>query len=310
MDYVFGIDVGGTTIKIGLFDTSGVLLEKWEIPTRTEKNGCWILPDIANSLRQKMEHRGIQTSMVKGAGIGVPGPVTADGMVNHCVNLGWGKKQVTKELEALTGFASRAGNDANVAALGEVWKGGGRGYQDVLMVTIGTGIGGGLIVHGEMLIGATGSAAEIGHMCVNPEETECCSCGGHGCLEQYASATGILRMAKKYLAEQKMDSMLRQMTGLTTKDVIDAAKQGDTLALQVVDQMAKAMGLALAGCCAVADVELFLIGGGVSKAGEFLLNPIRKYYRLFAFHTQKEAKFELARLGNDAGIYGAARLMI
>ena len=310
MKYVFGIDVGGTTVKMGLFEATGKLLDKWEIITRTEQNGIYILSDIAKSLEQKMEQQQITKSDVLGAGIGVPGPVTADGMVNHCVNLGWGKKYVTNELAELTGFSVKAGNDATLAALGEVWQGSGVGYQDVLLVTVGTGIGGGLVIDGNIVTGATGSGAEIGHIYVNPHETEICSCGKKGCLEQYTSATGIVRMAKKSLVENSIHSVLREIADLTAKDVIDAAKAGDTLAMDVVDNMAKTMGLALASCCAVADVALFIIGGGVSKAGDFLLNPIQKYYRMFAFHTQIDAKFQLAKLGNDAGIYGAACLII
>lgn len=310
MEYVFGIDVGGTTVKIGLFTTDGTLVDKWEIPTNTSNGGKAILPDVAASLEEKMKERGIDKASVKGAGIGVPGPVTDDGVVNHCVNLGWGIMHVTEELKALTGFEVKAGNDANVAALGEVWKGGGRGYDNVLMITIGTGIGGGLILNGKIHGGVTGSVAEVGHICVNPLETEPCNCGNCGCLEQYTSATGILRMAQKKLAETDAPSILRGKADLTTKDVIDAAKEGDTLAMEVFDFMAKTMGMALAGCCALADMELILIGGGVSKAGSFLTDPIEQYFRTFAFHTQKNTKFKLAELGNDAGIYGAARMMI
>lgn len=310
MEYVFGIDVGGTTVKIGLFNTEGTLVEKWEIPTNTADSGKAILPDIAASLEEKRKERCIDKVAVQGVGIGVPGPVTADGVVNHCVNLGWGVMHVAEEMERLTGYAVKVGNDANVAALGEVWKGGGKGYQDVLMITIGTGIGGGLILGGKIHGGVTGSAAEVGHICVNPLETEPCNCGNYGCLEQYTSATGILRLAKRKLAESDAPSALRERNDLTTKDVIDAAKAGDGLALEVLDFMAKTMGMALAGCCALADMELILIGGGVSKAGSFLTEPIEKYYRKFAFHTQKDTKFKLAELGNDAGIYGAARLMI
>ena len=302
MEYVFGIDVGGTTVKIGLFTTDGTLVDKWEIPTNTSNGGKAILPDVAASLEEKMKERGIDKASVKGAGIGVPGPVTDDGVVNHCVNLGWGIMHVTEELKALTGFEVKAGNDANVAAL--------RGYDNVLMITIGTGIGGGLILNGKIHGGVTGSAAEVGHICVNPLETEPCNCGNCGCLEQYTSATGILRMAQKKLAETDAPSILRGKADLTTKDVIDAAKEGDTLAMEVFDFMAKTMGMALAGCCALADMELILIGGGVSKAGNFLTDPIEQYFRTFAFHTQKNTKFKLAELGNDAGIYGAARMMI
>lgn len=310
MEYVFGIDVGGTTIKMGLFDTTGILLDKWEIPTNTKDQGKEILPDIANAVQKKLEEKKIDATCVKGVGVGVPGPVTEDGLVDHCINLGWGVMPIAKELERMTGFPAKAGNDANVAALGEVWQGGGKGYKDVLMVTIGTGIGGGLVLHENIVTGATGSAAEIGHICVNPMETEACNCGNKGCLEQYTSATGILRMAKRRLAQTDTPSVMRQKENLTTKDVLDAAKNGDFLAGEVVDQMARIMGMGLANCCAVADVALIIIGGGVSKAGSFLTDAIQTYFRQYAFHTQKETHFKLAELGNDAGIYGAARLVI
>lgn len=310
IEYVFGIDVGGTAIKFGLFLVDGTLLEKWELPTNTAEGGRFILPDIAQSLKAKQKERNIALSEIRGAGIGVPGPVLEDGAVDHCVNLGWGKKCVPEELTALTGFPIKAANDANVAALGEVWKGSGRGFSDVLLVTIGTGIGGGLILHGNIVTGVHGSGAEIGHICVNPHETVACGCGNYGCLEQYTSATAILRMAKERLAEGKEHSVLQECKNLTTKDVIDAAKNGDALALDVLDHMAKTLGRALANCCALTDVALIIIGGGVSKAGLFLLEPIQKYYRMYAFHTQKNTCFQLAELGNDAGIYGAACLMI
>ena len=310
MKYIFGIDIGGTTIKMGLFDKEGNLLDKWEIPTNTKQKGIHILPEVAESLQKKLEEKNIHKEDILGAGLGVPGPVTADGVVNHCINLGWEKFSVAKELEAMIGFSVKAANDANAAALGEIWQGSGKGYESVLLVTIGTGIGGGLVLNGKIHAGVTGSGGEIGHICVNPTETLPCSCGNYGCMEQYTSATGVLRMAKQRLTETNTPSVLRQKEALTTKDVLDGAKTGDALSLGVVDTMADIMGRSLAICCSVADMELIILGGGVSKAGKFLLDKVQEYYKKYAFHTQKDTEFRLAVLGNDAGIYGAARLMI
>ena len=309
MDYVFGIDVGGTTVKIGLFTTEGTLVEKWEIPTNTSNGGKAILPDVAASLEEKLKKRGIDKTSVKGAGIGVPGPVTDDGVVNHCVNLGWGVMHVTEELKALTGFEVKAGNDANVAALGEVWKGGGRGFDDVLMITIGTGIGGGLILNGKIHGGVTGSAAEVGHICVNPLETEHCNCGNCGCLEQVASATGITFLAKRRLAKDETPSVLRKKN-ISAKSVFDAVKEGDAVAIEIAEEFGKYLGTALANVAGVTDPDIFVIGGGVSKAGPILLEFIQKYYKQYAFIACKETPFALAELGNDAGIYGAAKLVL
>lgn len=310
MKYIFGIDIGGTTIKMGLFDEKGNLLDKWEIPTNTTQKGIHILPEITESLQKKMKEKNIAKEDILGAGLGVPGPVTADGVVNHCINLGWEKFSVAKELETLTGFSVKAANDANAAALGEIWQGSGKGYQSALLVTIGTGIGGGLVLNGKIHAGATGSGGEIGHICINPTETLPCSCGNYGCMEQYTSATGILRMAKQRLEETDTPSVLRQKDSLTAKDILDEAKAGDGLSLHVVNTMADIMGRALAICCSVVDMELIILGGGVSRAGTFLLDKVQEYYRKYAFHTQKDTEFRLAVLGNDAGIYGAAHLMI
>ena len=215
--YVFGIDVGGTTVKCGLFTAEGVVLDKWEIRTNKENSGASILSDITNAINAKLAEKKIDKSDVLGVGIGVPGPVKGDGTVLSCVNLGWGVFNVNEKMSELIGLPVAAGNDANVAALGEMWKGGGQGYQDVVMVTLGTGVGGGIILDGKIWAGSNGAGGELGHMIVNPEETDVCGCGGHGHLEQYASATGIVRMAKRswqqvmcrLLSENMMPFMLR-----------------------------------------------------------------------------------------------------
>lgn len=307
--YCFGVDVGGTTVKLGLFNTDGDLLEKWEIPTVTADGGKAILPDIARSIQKMMDEREMEREDVAGVGIGAPGPIDSEGTVYNAVNLGWGTFSIKKELQRLLNMPVEAGNDANVAALGEMWQGGARGYTDVVMVTLGTGVGGGIIVEGKILPGATGAGGEIGHMHVNDDETVACNCGNHGCLEQYVSATGVVRLANLKLAESGRDSLLRGIE-VTAKDVWDAAKKGDPLAMEVAEDFGWYLGKALAGVACVVNPEVFVIGGGVSKAGNILIDYIQKNYQKYAFTGCRGALFTLARLGNDAGIYGAARMVL
>ena len=310
MKYGFGVDLGGTTVKIAYFDETGNLISKWEIPTVTANGGIQILPDIAASIREFRQSGGIQDADLLGVGIGVPGPVDSKGNVNRCVNLGWGKFNISKELSTLTGLPVTAGNDANVAALGEFWKGGGQGCNNMVFVTLGTGVGGGIVVEGRLLHGAHGAGAEIGHMVLNRNETAVCGCGKRGCVEQYCSATGIVRLAKQALENSKEESTLRQLTSPTCKDIFDAGKQGDQLALQVLDQYYAYMGEFLADVCCVVNPEVVVIGGGVSKAGEVLLDGLKPYFNKYVFHAASEVKFTLASLGNDAGAYGAFKLAL
>ena len=308
--YGFGVDVGGTTCKIGLFETSGTLVEKWEIPTRKENNGENILPDVAAFVMAKMVEKDILKGDIQGIGIGVPGPVTSEGVVLKCVNIGWDVINVSKEMEERTGFTVKVGNDANVAALGEMWQGGGKGYSNIVMITLGTGVGGGVIVDGKIVSGNKGAGGEIGHIIVNENETECCGCGQKGCLEQYASATGIVRMAEKKLQESSAESTLRECKPLTAKDIFDAAKAGDVLADDIVEDMTKILGNALANVARVVNPEAFVIGGGVSKAGSIITDRVKKYYDEKSFNACLDAHFELATLGNDAGIYGCVRMIL
>ena len=310
MRYCFGVDVGGTTVKLGFFDEEGNLLEKWEIPTRTEDHGKNILPDVAASILDKMKEREVSREEIAGVGIGAPGPIDAKGTVYVAVNLGWGTFSLKNELQSLLNLPVEAGNDANVAALGEMWKGGGQGYSNVVAVTLGTGVGGGIIVDGKILSGATGAGGEIGHIHVMDDETEACNCGNCGCLEQYTSATGIVRLAKRRLAEDDKPSVLRESGNISAKTVFDAVKDGDELAIEVAERFGKILGKTLAGFAAVVNPEIFVIGGGVSKAGPVLLDYIQKNYTLYAFSGSRGALFALATLGNDAGIYGAAKLVL
>lgn len=308
--YGFGVDIGGTTVKLGLFRTDGTLLDKWEIPTRTENDGAHILPDVAEAIKGKIVEKAIDPSDVQGVGVGVPGPVTPEGIVRKCVNLGWGVFNVEDMLSELTGYPVKAGNDANVAALGEMWQGAGKGSENIVMVTLGTGVGGGVIIGGHVVAGATGAGGEIGHITVNAQETETCGCGKTGCLEQYASATGVVRLTKRALAASDQPSSLRSLTEVTAKDTFDAAKAGDELALEVIEQFGEVLGRALAAIACVVNPEIFVIGGGVSKAGTIITDVVAKYYVPNAFHACREAQFKLAELGNDAGMYGCVRMIL
>ena len=319
--YAFGVDLGGTTVKIGLFRTDGELLEKWEIPTRKEDAGSRILPDIAEAVLEKARERRISLDEVEGIGMGVPGPVREDGMVLRCVNLGWGVFNAEEELARLTGLRVRCGNDANVAAMGEKWQGSGKEFDNMVMITLGTGVGGGIIIGGKILSGTHGAGGEIGHMTVNPDETETCGCGKKGCLEQYASATGVVRLAKRYLsagddgkglpdAAQTTQSALCGISDLTCKDVFDAAKKGDAAAAAIIEEFGQILGKACSWIACVTDPDVFVIGGGVSKAGTIVTDIVRKYYTLYAFHACAGAEFRLAALGNDAGIYGGVGLLL
>ena len=307
--YCFGIDVGGTTVKCGLFEENGSLIDKWEIPTRTENGGENVLPDIAATVMSKMTVKKIAKEEVIGVGVGIPGPVMR-GVVPVAVNLHWGEKNVEYELGNLLDMKVRAGNDANVAALGEQWKGGGEGMDSVIMVTLGTGVGGGIIVDGKIVEGAHGAGGEIGHIHVEDNITDPCGCGNCGCLEQVASATGIVRLAKEELAKNPVLPSALRDTEVTSKAVFDAYKDGDAMASTIVNRFAKYLGTGIATIAAVTDPEVIVIGGGVSKAGECLTDIVGNYFRARAFSACRHTMIVLAKLGNDAGIYGAARLVL
>lgn len=309
MKYCFGVDIGGTTVKMGLLEEEGKIVDKWEITTDTSEEGKAILPNVAASIENKMKEHGLTKEDIIGVGAGVPAPVTAEGIVNGSANLGWNYKEVKKELEELTGMKACIGNDANVAALGEMWKGGGVGEKNVIMVTLGTGVGGGVIINGKVLVGANGAGGEIGHLCVNYEEKDKCGCGNCGCLEQYASATGIVRLAKKKLGQELRPTILTK-EDVTAKDVFDAVKAGDETAKEIAVEFGRYLGYALANLAAVLDPAVIVIGGGVSKAGEVLIPYIREPFMERAFFANRNVKFALATLGNDAGICGAVKLVL
>lgn len=307
--YGFGVDVGGTTCKLGLMELSGVLLEKWEINTDVSNGGKEILKDIAREIENKLHEMNIDKYDVCGIGMGVPGPVLKERIVNRCINLGWGVIDIAYEMEKLTGLPVKVENDANLAALGEMWKGSAEGASDVIMVTLGTGVGSGIIINGNIISGAAGGAGEIGHVLVNENETDVCSCGKKGCLEQYVSATGIVRMAKKQICNHP-ESVLTKKAELSAKDIFDAAKDGDDFAMNLTEQFGVILGTALANVSCVLNPESIVIGGGVSNAGHIIIESLEKVFYERTFHACRNAKISLAMLGNDAGIYGGVRLVM
>ncbi len=309
MKYCVGIDIGGTTVKMALFTEVGDMIDKWEIVTHTENEGVTILTDVASSVLEKLSEKGIDKSDVLGCGIGVPAPVSDEGIVNGSANLGWKYKEAKKEAQERLGIPVIVGNDANVAALGEMWKGGGMGFHNLVMVTLGTGVGGGLIYKEKIINGSNGAGGEIGHICVNYQEEEVCGCGNRGCLEQYSSATGIVRLAKKRLAKN-LDATILRNEELSAKAVFDAVKEDDQVACEIAEEFAAYLGHALANIAGVIDPEVIVIGGGVSRAGQVILDYVEKYYKERMFFANDKVKFVLATLGNDAGVYGAARMVI
>ena len=312
-EYAFGIDLGGTTAKIGLFTTSGALLEKWEVATDTSNAGEHILENLAAAVLGKMKEKSIQPEQVEGVGIGVPGPVLDSSIVPIvCANLGgWGERNVSAQLSGLlNGLKVLVGNDANVAALGEIWMGAAKGAKNAVMVTLGTGVGGGVVVNGKVIDGVHGAGGEIGHITVNRHETAVCGCGKRGCLEQYSSATGVVRCMKKLLDENPDTPCVLRGTEFAAKDVFDAARNGDALAAREVDEMSDTLGMALANIASTVDPEAFLVGGGVARAGDVLFAPLNKHFQEYAFKSCRETPIKQASLGNDAGIYGAVRLIV
>ena len=312
-EYAFGIDLGGTTAKIGLFTTSGALLEKWEVATDTSHAGEHILENLAAAILGKMKEQSIQPEQVEGVGIGVPGPVLDSSIVPIvCANLGgWGERNASAQLSGLLdGLKVLVGNDANVAALGEIWMGAAKGAKNAVMVTLGTGVGGGVVVNGKVIDGVHGAGGEIGHITVNRHETAVCGCGKRGCLEQYSSATGVVRCMKKLLDENPDTPCVLRGTEFAAKDVFDAARNGDALAAREVDEMSDTLGMALATIASTVDPETFLVGGGVARAGDVLFAPLNRHFKEYAFKSCREIPIKQASLGNDAGIYGAVRLIV
>lgn len=308
-EYYFGVDVGGTTVKMGLYSEKAGWVEKWEIPTRTEDGGVHVLDDIAATVYAAQQRHDIDNDHTVGIGIGVPGPVLKQSIVNGCVNVGWDVVNVSEELGRRTGLPVYVENDANIAALGEQWQGAGSNYSSVVLVTLGTGVGGGIILDGKIVSGCQGGGGEVGHMPVVQDSFRSCNCGKADCLELSGSATGIVRYAQHVLAESEEPSSMRDFDPLTAKDISDCCAAGDALAQQCIEHTAEALGTAIACIGCILNPEAFLFGGGMAAAGDLLLEPIRRVYNEKVFPPLRGTPILQATLGNQAGIIGAVRLV-
>ncbi|MCG5252925.1 ROK family glucokinase [Brevibacillus agri] len=313
---IVGVDVGGTAIKIALITPDGELVAKTHEPTPVADGEDGVLRKIAEMTRVLLHKHGYAPEQVSGIGVGIPGPIDAqNGIVMQAVNLHWTKPVLLKQkLEALTGRPVAVDNDANAAALGEMWQGAGQGAQDLVLITIGTGVGGGVILNGKVVHGMNGVGGEIGHITMTPDSGALCNCGKTGCLETYTSATAIIReghLAAENGTSPYLASVLAEKGKLGAKDVFEAAVAGDVAALAIADQVALYLGLALSHLAIVLNPAKFVIGGGVAAAGDFLFSRIRDAFARFVpfAYVVEATEIVAATLGNDAGVYGAGWLI-
>ncbi|MGX6442745.1 ROK family glucokinase [Neobacillus sp. K501] len=314
--WIVGVDLGGTTTKIAFLTMGGEILHKWEIPTDNSEKGKNITTNIANAIDVKLAELGEKKAKLIGIGMGAPGPVDYEaGVILNVVNLGWEDNfPLQDRLQEVTSLPVAIENDANSAALGEMWKGAGKGAKDIVCVTLGTGVGGGVIVAEKIVQGVNGASGEIGHITVIPSGGAPCNCGKTGCLETVASATGIVRLAMNELTKMDVDGELAEIYAkngsVTAKEVFDTARNGDHLAKKVLAEVSFHLGFVLANIGNTLNPEKIVLGGGVSRAGDILLDAVKENFSKFAFSAVREStQISIATLGNDAGVIGAARLI-
>lgn len=308
MKYGFGVDIFGAHTKFACFDETGRLIEKWKVPTAMNQGGSQILPQIADEIENYLNRNFIFEDDVIGIGVGVPGPVNHSGVVNKCVNFGWGIFNIDRALSGLTGLKVKSGNIANLSALGEFWKG--SGSKNMAFIALNTGLGGAVVCDGKVVHGAHGGGGELGHMVVNKQETEPCTCGRRGCVEQYCSPTGILRVARRQLVNSRTPSVLRRQPLNDYREVVNAAVSGDQVAQEVMNQIYDYTGQLLANVCCVTNPETIVLGGGFCEMGRPVLEGVSRQFHKYIFHANKEVRFELAALGTDACIYGAFKMVM
>lgn len=308
MRYGFGVDIFGPNIKIGFFDETGELLDKWKLTFPTLQAGNQILPTVAEEIENYVSRKMLFEDDIIGIGVGIPGPVNDSGTVNKCVNLGWGVFNIDRALSGLTGYRVKSSNNANLSALGEYWKG--NGSKNMVFMAMNTGLGGGIVSGGSLVFGAHGGGGEIGHIVINRDEKEACTCGRYGCAEQYCSPPGIVRVARRHLAATKTPSVLRNARYFDYKNVLDAAASGDRIAKEIMDQVYDYAGQALASVCCVSNPDTIVLGGEFCKIGQSSLAGISKAFDKYIFHANENVRFELAALDTDACIHGAFKLVL
>ncbi|MFD2046066.1 ROK family glucokinase [Ornithinibacillus salinisoli] len=312
-ELMIGVDIGGTTVKLGFINVDGEIIDKWEIPTNTKNQGVSIVQDIWDSIDQKRIHLNINQDNVIGIGIGAPGFIDAKkGIVHEAVNIGWKDFHLAEELNKKSGLPVFLENDANIAVLGENWKGAGNLARNVIAVTLGTGVGGGIIANGRILNGENGTAGEIGHIIVEPNGY-LCNCGRRGCMETVTSATGIVRQGMDAI-EKEPKSLLNDRYNengfITSKDIFQLAKQGDKICIKIVNRTTDIIGFTIANMATIINPSKVLVGGGVSKAGSQLISGINEAFVKYALPRISDVcEIKIAQLGNDAGIIGAAYLV-
>lgn len=311
-DFIIGVDIGGTTIKVGLVNLKGEIIHKWEMKTNTDNFGSSIVDELSASLQSELLNRKVTDNII-GVGVGVPGFIDGNtGIVYEAVNIGWKHLELSKLLSEKIGYPVFIENDANTAVLGENWLGAGNNAKNVIAITLGTGVGSGIIANGQIISGEWGAAGEIGHMIIQPNGYKC-NCGRKGCLETIASATGIVREANKYIVNKPNSELANyyyQKEAISAEDIFYLATKGDVDCLEIIKQMTDVLGLAIANIAVILNPTKVIIGGGVSKAGELLRQPIEKAFINYALpRVSENCQIEIAQLGNDAGIIGAALLV-
>ncbi len=309
---VLGLDIGGTSVKIGFITRKGEILKKWEIPTNRKEHGKYIVEEIWQSVLKNLNSINLDQQSIYSIGAGAPGFIDRNsGIIYEAVNIGWKNYNLAGQLKALANVPVFIENDANLAALGENWKGAGNGARNMIAVTLGTGVGGGIIVNGEVLNGVNGTGGEIGHIIVESEGAVC-NCGGKGCLETIVSATGMVRQALELIGDNpssQLSNLYDKNGEVSAKDVFNLAGKGDKLSQQIIDRNTGILGSLLANLSVIINPSVITIGGGLSQAGETFINAIANSFHKKAMPRVSEVcSIKVAELGNDAALIGAAKM--
>lgn len=309
-DYFLGVDLGGTKILTALADEEGTVLARKKMPTEANKGLEHVLENIHTSIKKVLDESGVKVKDIVSMGVGSPGPLDVDkGIIYLAPNLGWENVPITSLLEEKTGIKVILENDANAAALGEKWFGAGQDVDNLIYVTVSTGIGGGIIINKEIYRGANAGAGEVGHMVIDPDGP-LCGCGNRGCFETLASGTALVRKGRKAVEKGK-DTILKKLSGgdINTIDgalIAKAARMKDSVALKIWDEIGEYLGIGLANLLNIFNPEMIILGGGVMKAGDLIMEPMLKSLKARAFKEAfQSVEIKKAELGDDTGVIGA-----